>query len=133
VPATSPCRPWPYCSPFPPRDQLLAVAVGGAVVVVGVTILVLVFLVVVVVAQWGAGSCPSFCWHPSPFLLSLLVVPGEQSYLSERAKLRAGGAVDRERSNANVPTPRNNKGCCPTNKKSVNEGQRQWHCPQFYR
>jgi hypothetical protein len=30
--ATSPCRPWPYCSPFPPREQLLAAAVGGAVV-----------------------------------------------------------------------------------------------------
>ena len=56
--------------PFPPHEQLLTVVVG-----VGVAILILVFLAVVVIGQWGAELCLSFCCHPSPFLLSLLVVP----------------------------------------------------------
>jgi hypothetical protein len=52
--ATSPCRPWPYCSPFPPREQLLAAVVGGAVVVV----VAITVLVVVVVAQWRCWVVP---------------------------------------------------------------------------
>ena len=33
LPAPSPRRPRPRCSPFPPREQLLATAVGGGMVV----------------------------------------------------------------------------------------------------
>ena len=38
MPATSPCHPWPYCSQFPPNEQLLAAVVGGAVVVVAILV-----------------------------------------------------------------------------------------------
>ncbi len=43
IAATSPCRPWPSCSPFPPRAQLPATAVGGPVVVVVMAVLILAF------------------------------------------------------------------------------------------
>ena len=33
MPAASPCHPWPYCSPFPPHEQLLTAAIQGAIVV----------------------------------------------------------------------------------------------------
>ena len=66
VPATSPCRPWPYCSPFPPREQLLAAAaVGGAVVVVVLAVLVLVFLVIVVCAPVSSPGVAAPRLHPA--------------------------------------------------------------------
>ena len=68
VPTTSPspCRPWPYCSPFSHREQLLAAAVRGAVVVV-VAVLILVFLSSSSRRRSRTvGLCPSFCCHPPP-------------------------------------------------------------------
>src|SRR6266567_6737047 len=58
VSATSPCRPWPSCSPFPPREQLPATAVGGPVVVV-----VVVMAVLVLAFPWSSWSSHSWgCW-----------------------------------------------------------------------
>jgi hypothetical protein len=42
-PLPRPCRPWPCCSPVPPREQLLTTAVGDLVVVVVMAVLVLIF------------------------------------------------------------------------------------------
>ena len=58
IAATSPCRPWPSCSPFPPREQLPATAVGGPVVVV-----VVVMAVLVLAFPWSSWSSHSWgCW-----------------------------------------------------------------------
>jgi hypothetical protein len=96
--ATSPCRPWPYCSLFPPREQLLAATVEGAVVVGGRggRPCPCLPLVVVVVAQLGVlgracrsvvvplrlpvvvvvvgvpVSSPDLAWSPSPTREQLL-------------------------------------------------------------
>src|SRR6266567_5586091 len=57
IAATSPCHPWPSCSPFPPRAQLPATAVGGPVVVV------VVMAVLVLAFPWSSWSSQSWgCW-----------------------------------------------------------------------
>ncbi len=57
IAATSPCHPWPSCSPFPPRAQLPATAVGGPVVVV------VVMAVLVLAFPWSSWSSHSWgCW-----------------------------------------------------------------------
>ena len=76
VSATSPCHPWPSCSPFPPCKQLLATAVGGPVLVVEVmAILALTFPL----SSWSSHNwvcwvvaCPSIV----VFLPAVVVIAG---------------------------------------------------------
>jgi hypothetical protein len=64
--ATSPHRPWPSCSLFPPREQLLTTAVGGPRTRPP--------FIVVVVAQLGVlGRCLSFCCRLPPIVVVVSV------------------------------------------------------------
>ena len=57
--ATSPGHPWPSCSPFPPREQLLTMAVGGPVVVV----VMVVMAILVLAFPWLSWFSHSWrCW-----------------------------------------------------------------------
>jgi hypothetical protein len=59
VSATSPGHPWPSCSLFPPREQLLATAVGGPVVVV----VMVVMAILVLAFPWLSWFSHSWrCW-----------------------------------------------------------------------
>ena len=60
------CRPHPHCTPFPPHEQLLVVAVGGAVMVVVLRSSLLSLIVIVARAGTGAGSRVGVRMHRVP-------------------------------------------------------------------